>query len=87
MPYTRTYRTIIPVELDADLDLLRWLSRESFERKADGDGLRIETWSEEQVPADDIPPKAGKQLGRPVESFQWWRFTATATNSPPVSGS
>lgn len=85
MPYTRTYRTIIPVDPDADIDLLRWLSRESFEKKAAGDGLRICGWSEKLVPADDIPPKAGKQLGRPVDSFQWWEYTAQATNAPVVA--
>jgi hypothetical protein len=45
--------------------------------------LRIVTYAEDTVPAEDIPPKAGKQLGRPVTDYEWFRFTATATNEPP----
>jgi len=83
MAYTRTYHTTVPVLPDADRDLMRWLARESFEVKAEGDGLRIVTYAEDIVPAEDIPPKAGKQLGRPVTDYEWFRFTATATNEPP----
>jgi hypothetical protein len=78
--YTRTYRTVIPVDPDTDLDVLRWLTRESFERKAEGDALRIIDYTEGTVPAEDIPPKVGKQLGRPVTTFQWYSFEAKATN-------
>lgn len=84
MAYTRTYRTVVPVDPDADLDVLRWLTRESFERRADGDALRIIDYREDTVPADDIPPKVGKQLGRPVDTFHWYRFEAKATNEKPV---
>lgn len=80
MAYTRTYRTVIPVDPDADLNVLRWLTRESFEVKADGDALRIIDYTETIVPADDIPPKIGKQLGRPVTTYQWYAFEAKATN-------
>ena len=82
MAYTRTYRTVVPVLPDADLAVLRWLTRESFEYKAEGDALRIVSYTEDTVPAIDIPPKVGKQLGRPVGEFAWHRFTATATNEP-----
>jgi hypothetical protein len=78
--YTRTYRTVIPVDSDADLEVLRWLTRESFEVKAEGDALRIIEYSENLVPADTIPPKVGRQLGRPVTTFQWYAFEAKATN-------
>lgn len=79
MAYTRTYHTIIPVEPDADLDVLRWLTRESFERKADSDCLRIVDYTETEIGADQIPPKAAKRLPRPVSDYQWHSFTATAT--------
>lgn len=81
MAYIRRYRTVIPVDPDADLEVLRWLTRESFQRRADGDALRITDYTETVVPAEDIPPKAGKQLGRPVTSYQWLAFEATATNN------
>lgn len=79
MAYTRHYNTIVPVLPGADLDVLRWLTRESFERKAAGDCLIIVDYHEDTVAADDIPPKVGKQLDRPVKDYTWRRFTATAT--------
>lgn len=81
MPFTRNYQTVIPVDPDADLDVLRWLARESFERKAEGDCLRIVEFAEDEVSPDDLPPKAAKQLGKPLTEFQWRKFTATATNA------
>lgn len=79
MAYTRTYRTVVPLEPGADLDIARWLARESFEQKAAGDCLQIVTYAESTVATDDIPPKAAKQLGRPLDYYQWYSFTATAT--------
>ena len=79
MAYTRTYTTVIPVEPGADAATLRWLTRESFERKAAGDLLTIVEYTETTLSADDIPPKAGKQLPRPISDYTWHKFTATAT--------
>lgn len=84
MAYTRTYRTVIPVDPDADLDVLRWLVRESFERKADGDALRMVGYTEVVVPPEDINPKIGRQMGRPVSSYLWFRFEGRATNEKQV---
>ncbi len=78
MAYSKLLATTIPVEPDADLDLLRWLTRESFERTAAAEYLRLTDYTETEVPWEDIPPKVGKQLGAPVEHFQWFRFSATA---------
>lgn len=83
MAYTRTYRTIIPVEPDANLEVLRWLARESFERQAGGDSLRITDYRESTVPLEDIPPRAAKELPKPLSDYQFYEFTATATNMPP----
>lgn len=85
MAYTRHYRTIIPLEPGGDPDVLRWLARESFERKADGDCLRIVDWQETQLAPEEIPPKAGKQLGRPVADYDWFAFSATATSTAVAS--
>lgn len=79
MAYTRTYRTVVPLDPGADLDVARWLARESFELKAAGDCLHIVTYAESTVTAADLPPKAAKQLGRPLDYYQWYEFTATAT--------
>ena len=78
MPYSRTMTTVVPVDPDADLEVLRWLTRESFERVAAGEYLRLADYREVEVPAEDIPPKLAEQLGRPVEDFLWIEFTATA---------
>lgn len=78
MAYTKRLRAVIPVDPDVDLEVLRWLTRESFERTAAGENLRIIEFTEAELPADDIPPKVGKQLGRPVTSFAWHRFDAVA---------
>lgn len=75
MAYEKTYRTVVPVEPGADLGVVRWLARESFERKATVDALRIEAYDERQVPVDEIPPKAMEQLGRPLTDFEWFEFT------------
>lgn len=85
MAYTRTYHTVIPLEDGADVDLLRWLTRESFERKAASDALKIDTYLEAEVDAADIPPKAGKQLPKPISAYRWHSFTATATAAVSVA--
>ena len=79
MAYTRRYHTVIPLEPDADLKVTRWLVRESFERKAAGDCLIIVDYTEATLSADDIPPKAAKQLPRPIAEYQWVSFEAVAT--------
>lgn len=82
MAYTRKYRTVIPVEPDTDLEVMRWLMRESFERTATGDSLVITDYQESELAADDIPPKVAQQLGRPISDFRWFAFDATATVMP-----
>lgn len=77
MAYERRYRTVVPIELGADVELGRWLARESFEKKAASDGLNIVDYSEREVPVDDIPPKVLEQLGRPLTDFTWFEFSGT----------
>lgn len=81
MAYTKTYRAIIPAEPDTDLTVMRWLVRESFERKAGSDLLRITSYAESTVPPDDIAPTVAEQLGKPIDFYQWFRFEAQATNA------
>lgn len=77
MPYQRLYRTIVPLEVGADLTVARWLARESFEKKATADGLRIIDYTERDVPVDEVPPKTMKTLGRPLTDFTWHEFAGT----------
>lgn len=78
MAYTKRLRTVIPVDRDADLEVLRWLTRESFERTAAGENLTIIEFDEAEVPAADIPPKVGKHLDRPIGDYTWRSFAAVA---------
>lgn len=75
MAYQKQYRTIVPVELGADIALARWLARESFEKRAASDCLQIVNYSERQVPVDELPPKAMEQLGRPLTDYDWYEFS------------
>ena len=81
----KVLRRVIPLRPGDDVDVLRWLTRESFERKAAGDALRIDTYLEAEVDAADIPPKAAKYLPHPVTDYRWFSFTATATAAVPVA--
>jgi hypothetical protein len=76
MPYQKRYRTVIPVLKGLTLDQeLVWLTRESFDRKAATDALVIVEFTDlGTVPAEDIPPKAEKQLGKPATEFVWRVF-------------
>ncbi|QFP94813.1 minor tail protein [Mycobacterium phage Marshawn] len=77
MAYTRTYRTIIPVEHGTDMDVLRWLTRESFHNAAGFDGLTISEYSEREVSWLDLPPKAAEHLPMTADMYQWFEFSAT----------
>lgn len=71
---TRTYKTVIPYDDTADMDVLRWLTRESFEKKIAGDGLELVEYSEQDVDPATIPPKTQAMF----PNHSWREFTATA---------
>lgn len=76
MAYRKRYRTIVPIprEDSAEQELI-WLTRESFDRKAAGDALRIVEFTDHgEVAAEDIPPTADRDLGRPATDFRWRLF-------------
>ncbi|QFG09218.1 hypothetical protein SEA_EFRA2_26 [Mycobacterium phage Efra2] len=75
MAYTKSYRTIVPLEPDADLDLARWLARESFERTAGNMGLTIVEYAEREVSWLDLPPKAAEHLPLRADEYTWYEFT------------
>lgn len=77
MTYQKRYRTVIPVPRDQAVDepTLVWLTRESFDHKAATEALVIVDFQDAgEVPPEDIPPKADKQLGRPAAEFIWRAF-------------
>ncbi|AHB79556.1 hypothetical protein PBI_VALIDUS_26 [Mycobacterium phage Validus] len=76
MPYTKSFRTIIPLEPGADLEVLRWLTRESFDRTAGNLGLTIVEYNEREVPWTDLPPKAAEHLPLRADEYTWHEFTA-----------
>lgn len=75
MPYRKNYSTIVPIEHGIDLDVARWLARESFEKTVAGDCLELVEYVEEELQVDDIPPKAMEQLGRPLTDFRFFKFS------------
>ncbi|QFG11447.1 minor tail protein [Mycobacterium phage Ekdilam] len=81
MPYTKSYRTTIPIEPGADVEVLRWLTRESFERAAGFDGLTISEYAEREVPWTELPPKAAEHLPLRVDEYDWREFTGTGAVS------
>ena len=76
---TRSYKTTIPYNEDTDLDLLRWLTRESFQHKIAADGLELVEYAEADVDAATIPAATRAWA---VEEFgaepSWREFTAEA---------
>lgn len=81
MPYTKSYRTTIPIEPGADVEVVRWLTRESFERAAGFDGLTITEYGEREVPWTELPPKAAEHLPLRVDEYTWLEFTGTGAVS------
>jgi hypothetical protein len=79
MPYTRNYQTIIPLAEGEDVEVLRWLTRESFDRTAGNVGLTIVEYSETVVPHDELPPKAAEHLAGKIEDYTWYRFDGLGT--------
>lgn len=83
--HQKRYRAIIPTEPDTDLDLLRWLTRESFELRATDDGLVIVEYQDEgTVPHALIPPANAEHLDHPIEHYTWREFTALAVRPDPA---
>ncbi|QBP29775.1 hypothetical protein SEA_TYPHA_120 [Mycobacterium phage Typha] len=76
---TTEYHRVIPLAPGHDADLLRWLTRESFENLARNDGLVITEYAEEQVTPSHVPMSVARDLELPVDQYDWWLFTATVT--------
>lgn len=84
MAYTRQYRTILPLQKTDDLDVALWLTRESFDRRAASEFLQIIEFSHRPIDPDTLPPKAAKQLGRPLTDFVWIEYSGTAQRAQGV---
>lgn len=90
MAFEKRYRTVVPVPRPAGVERLaaiggddehqdyataRWLARESFERTAAGDRLDLVEYDEELVPLDEVDPRLAEKLGKPLDAFEWFRFS------------
>lgn len=84
MAYEKRYRTVVPIEIGADVQVARWLARESFEVTAAADGVEIVEYAERTVPVDEIPPRALEALGRPLTDFEWYEFTGLGRLNKPL---
>ena len=94
MAVTKTYRTVIPAPPGTDLEVMRWLVRESFDLKAASEGLTISDYTETELEANDLTPTStSKQQSfasrvfeiifniAPTDAYQWFQFTAVASNA------
>lgn len=84
MAYEKRFRVVVPVEKGADCALLSWLARESAEKKLAADGLVVAEYTERELSVEDVPPKALKQLGRPLEDFRWFEFSGLGRVNKPL---
>lgn len=87
--YRKTYRTLVPIEKGADLQVARWLARESFEITGANDGVKIVEYSERDVPVEeatavmdaayrnrgDKPPAVITLMGKALDQFDWFEFS------------
>ena len=91
-PFEKRYKTVVPVprmpdtapatvlggdDEREDHRCARWLGRESFERTIAGDGLEIVDYAERLIPIAEVDPRLAEMLGRPVDDFDWFEFSAT----------
>lgn len=73
----RSYRPpLIPVERGADVDIVRWLARESVEKTVAADGMHLVEYHEREVPAGEVPKAWAEHLGRPIAEFTWYEIRA-----------
>lgn len=76
MATTKQFCATVPLEPGGDVEQLRWLARESFERAASKRGMRVHDYTETIVSPLEIPDKAAKHLPRPIHEYEWFRFEA-----------
>jgi hypothetical protein len=79
--YERTYKSVVPIPIRGDDEvrakdgeLARWLGRERFEIVVAGDRLEVVEYADRQIPIEEVDPRLGEMLGKPVEAFDWYEF-------------
>jgi hypothetical protein len=83
----RVFRTLGPFPLDADLDVLSWLARESAERACAAEGFELVEHVEREVPVAELPAKTVKHavsLGMDPNGFLWVEQITTGRVNQPV---
>ncbi len=85
MAYSTTYRRVVPVprgQSALDDRQLKWLMAEGMWRKADADGLVVQSFKEApRMNPLDVPPRADRRLGAKSDQFEWRVFEAVAARA------
>lgn len=87
MAYQKRYRTVIPVYLGVEPDeaVLLWLVRESFERRAERDGLVLTEFGEvDNVDPADVPPQPLKVVEQAVQASTLRAFEGVGARAESV---
>lgn len=79
---SKEYMTVIPVLAGTDTATLKWLTRESFDKLAAHEGLRIASFADGVLDPSQleqyVPRATAMKLPRPLAEYEWHLFTATA---------
>jgi hypothetical protein len=83
MAYQKTLRTVVPVLVEEHTDeadeLLVWLTRESFDREAEGQGLVMAEWRDcGDLDPSEVSPQTEQAFGRPATDYRWRHFEGIA---------
>lgn len=84
MAYTKTFRRVVPVRKGESMPeaQLKWLVAEGMWRKAEAEGLVVESFREApRMNPLDVPPKADRRLGAKSDQFEWRVFEAVAVRA------
>lgn len=77
---TKTLKVTSPAEPGADIEVLRWLTRESFEHRAAGLNLEIVEYTETEVESREVS-SAAREL---YPDAKWIRFEAICKYPPEI---
>lgn len=84
----KEYKTLVPVDVGTEPDLVCWLAAESIHRTANAHSMYVVDYRQEQLDVDQAravmlaegnrPDHVEQALGKTLDQFDWWLFEATA---------